>query len=746
MPETPTANNENSEPTGTPTSVHKGGETNSPGKEPKLPPPGRRVGLPWWVMLPLLGTMLLLLWSPFEEQRQEIDYSFFHAQVAKRNVEEIKVSGQQVLGTFRVPPLVSETKVSGGDAKTPSDDSTPSEQASVDTGAKSEPAEGTDDTPSTTAADNAKIDANAPSEKSDKPRLPKNFLVTLLSNYVEHEQGEFWLANGVDRITVETPVDYQSILTFVWLALLIGFAVTMFVMFRRTRDQMMGGGGFLGSITRSPARKYGESDTRITFDDVAGLKGVKRDLKEIVEFLRDPKKFAKLGARIPKGVLLMGPPGTGKTLLAKAVAGEAGVPFFSISGSGFIQMFVGVGASRVRDMFKTAKAAAPSILFIDEIDAVGRQRGAGLGGGHDEREQTLNQILSEMDGFSPSTSVIVVAATNRPDVLDPALLRPGRFDRHITVDRPTLEGRRQLFEVHSRDIPLDDDVDFDRLSRATTGLTGADIRNLCNEAALWATRENRDRVNMDDFEYARDKITLGDRRDDVLTDKERRLTAYHEAGHVLPGWFLPDCDRVHKVTIIPRGRALGVTHYLPDEDRHNISQSELQARLTMLLGGRTAEKIEYDEFSAGAENDLKEATKLARRMVTSWGMSERLGPIAYSQSEEHPFLGREMGHEQRQFSEHTAQVIDEEVAKILHAAADRARRVLTDHHTQLVALAEALLEREELDEAEIAEIIGPPPHRKDWQVSRPKITDHTDGPSEPVGAVQQSENHQSSGE
>ncbi len=747
LPESHPPDDEKSDPARTPPAAQQPAAqqksaAKSSGNGLKLPPQGRRVGLPWWVMVPLLGTMLLLLWSPFEEERQEIDYSFFHAQVAKGNVKTINVRGQQVLGQFRVAPLLSEAKLV---VETPREVS----DAPVTTKEESAPER---DQANASKKDETTIDAMAEkSESSDEEpidentaRLPQNFMVTLLSNYVEYDQGQFWLANGVDEITVEPPVDYQGILTFVWLALLIGGLVAMFVMFRRTRDQMVGGGGLLGSITRSPARKYDESDTRVTFDDVAGLKGVKRDLKEIVDFLRDPKRFAKLGARIPKGVLLMGPPGTGKTLLAKAVAGEAGVPFFSISGSEFIQMFVGVGASRVRDMFKTAKAAAPAILFIDEIDAVGRQRGAGLGGGHDEREQTLNQILSEMDGFSPSTSVIVVAATNRPDVLDPALLRPGRFDRHITVDRPTLDGRRQLFEVHSRDIPLDDDVDFDRLARATTGLTGADIRNLCNEAALWATRENRERVSMDDFEYARDKITLGDRRDDVLTDKERRLTAYHEAGHVLPGWFLPDCDRVHKVTIIPRGRALGVTHYLPDEDRHNISQSELQARLTMLLGGRTAEKLTFDEFSAGAENDLKEATKLARRMVTSWGMSERLGPIAYAQSEEHPFLGREMGHEQKQFSEHTAQVIDEEVAKILHAAADRARRVLNDHHQQLVDLSEALLEREELDELEIAEIIGPPPHRQDWQTSRPKTKERIgrriESDTQPVSSIQGDEN------
>jgi cell division protease FtsH len=475
---------------------------------------------------------------------------------------------------------------------------------------------------------------------------------------------------------------------------------------RRARDQMLGG-GMLSGVMRSPARRYAADGERTTFSDVAGLGNVKKDLQEIVDFLRDPAKFQRLGARVPKGVLLMGPPGTGKTLLAKAVAGEAGVPFFSINGSEFIQLFVGVGAGRVRDLFQTAQANSPAILFIDEVDAIGRQRGAGLGGGHDEREQTLNQILSEMDGFSPTSTVIVLAATNRPDVLDPALLRPGRFDRHITVDRPTLAGRRELFEVHSREVPLADDVDFERLSRATVGMTGADIRNLVNEAALWATRHDQNVVRMSDFEYARDKVLLGAAREDVLTDEEKQITAYHEAGHAILAWFTPGCDRVHKVTILPRGRALGVTQLVPDEERYNISEHDLEGRLAMLLAGRAAEKIQFDEFSAGAENDLREATRLARRMVTHWGMSERLGPVAYHVSEDHPFLGREIAQHERQFSEHTFRIIDEEVAKILHAAEERAKSTLQEHAEKLSTLAEALLEREEIDEAELRDLIGP---------------------------------------
>jgi cell division protease FtsH len=383
------------------------------------------------------------------------------------------------------------------------------------------------------------------------------------------------------------------------------------------------------------------------------------------------------------------------------------VPFFSINGSEFIQLFVGVGAGRVRDMFQTAQANAPAILFIDEIDAVGRQRGAGLGGGHDEREQTLNQILSEMDGFSPTSTVIVLAATNRPDVLDPALLRPGRFDRHITVDRPTLAGRRELFEVHSKGVPLADDVDFERLARATVGMTGADIRNLVNEAALWAARRDETVVRMRDFEYARDKVLMGAAREDVLAEEEKLITAYHEAGHTLLAWLTPGCDRVHKVTILPRGRALGVTQLVADEERYNTNQRDLQATLAMALGGRAAEKLQFDQYSAGAESDLQRATALARRMVTRWGMSDRLGPVAYHMGEDHPFLGREIAQHERQFSEHTAQVIDEEVEKILHTAEDLAKRTVQQNEGKLTAIAKALLEREVLDEAEITALIGP---------------------------------------
>ena len=498
-----------------------------------------------------------------------------------------------------------------------------------------------------------------------------------------------------------------------WIALYFGplvlLLVVLWFMMRRARDQFLGG-GILSGFSKSPAKRYESGKQPITFNDVAGLEGVKNDLQEIVEFLKNPEKFQRLGGRIPKGTLLMGPPGTGKTLLAKAVAGEAGVPFFSINGSEFIQMFVGVGASRVRDLFRTAKDAAPCILFIDEIDAVGRVRGAGLGGGHDEREQTLNQILSEMDGFSPNESVIVLAATNRPDVLDPALLRPGRFDRHITVDRPNLKGREAIFKVHCQKVTLADDVDLHRLAGGTVGLTGADIRNLVNEAALWATREGKDKVHMADFEIARDKVLMGPKREEVLSGKEKMMTAYHESGHALLAWLVPGADKVHKVTIIPRGRALGVTQLLPEEDRLNIGEGELHARLVFMMGGRAAEKLVFDEYSAGAEDDLKRATQLARRMVTHWGMSERLGPVAYRTSEEHPFLGKEIV-EQREFSEHTAQLIDEEVARILHQAAERAHDLLDKNRPLLEKLATGLAENEVLDHREIEELIGPSPTR-----------------------------------
>ena len=492
-----------------------------------------------------------------------------------------------------------------------------------------------------------------------------------------------------------------QVLLFVAMPLL--FLAFLYFMMRRSTDPM--GGGMLGNFVRSPAKRFKAGDQKTTFDDVAGMDQAKQELQEIVEFLKDPVKFQKLGATIPKGVLLMGSPGTGKTLLARATAGEADVPFFSINGSEFIQMFVGVGASRVRDMFRTAKEASPCIIFVDEIDAVGRERGAGLGGGHDEREQTLNQILSEMDGFAATEAVIVMAATNRPDVLDPALLRPGRFDRHIQVDRPNKKGRRGILNVHTRKVPLGKDVDLDEIAARTIGFSGAELRNLVNEAALIATRKEKTSVEMDDFEAARDRVLMGPEREELLNEHERRMTAYHEAGHTLLAWIFPTLDPVYKVTIIPRGRSLGLTQLLPDEERFNIGEIKLHDQLSMVMGGRAAEKLVFNEYSAGAEDDLRRATQLARRMVAYWGMSETIGPVAFRQGEEHPFLGKEM-HSSRDFSEQTAFRIDQEIQKFLGEAAERATRVLRERRDELDQLANALLEHEAIGKEEIIAILG----------------------------------------
>jgi len=553
----------------------------------------------------------------------------------------------------------------------------------------------------------------APAIKDENPNsdedgeLEKFFRVTLSRSGEERAVLRELLDDPANDVTYKYKErdNTTAILVMILFTLPLVFLLMMWLSYRRSRNEMMGG-GFLSGFSKSPAKRYEPTKLRTTFKDVAGLKSVKADLLEIVEFLKSPEKFRKLGGRIPKGVLLNGPPGTGKTLLARAVAGEADVPFFSVSGSEFIQMFVGVGASRVRDLFKNAKDAGSAIIFIHEIDAVGRQRGAGLGGGHDEREQTLNQILSEMDGFTPSDSVIVVAATNRPDVLDPALLRPGRFDRHVTVGRPTLEGRKEIFKVHVRDVPLDADVNLDTLAAATVGLTGADIRNLVNEAALWAARQNKSRVNMADFDYSRDKVLMGAKREEVLSEKQKEAVAYHEAGHALLGWLLPGAHQVHKVTIVPRGRALGVTQYLPNEDQLlSRSEDELSDELAIFLGGRAAEHLVFEHINVGAENDLERATALARRMVTHWGMTERLGPVSYKSSDDDPFLGREI-HQGRQFSEHTMELIDEEVARILHEADDRAISLLKEHREKLDKIAYMLYEKEEIDSVMIAAAIG----------------------------------------
>jgi cell division protease FtsH len=472
---------------------------------------------------------------------------------------------------------------------------------------------------------------------------------------------------------------------------------------KRAQQQIQGGPGGLFSFGASKAKLFDAKKPGVTFNDVAGMDNTKQQLKETIEFLKDPSKFKRLGAKIPKGVLLVGPPGTGKTLLARATAGEAGVPFYSISGSEFIEMFVGVGASRVRDMFKKAKASQPSIIFIDEIDAVGRTRGAGLGGGHDEREQTLNQLLSEMDGFESHEEVIVMAATNRPDVLDPALLRPGRFDRHIVIDRPGWKERKSILEVHVRDKTLADDVDLETMARGTPGMTGADIENLANEAALVAIRKNKEKIDMSDFEEAKDVILMGSVREETISDTEKRITAYHEAGHALVAWKLPGTDPIHKVSILPRGIAMGVTQLLPEEDRHYYPKTYLMSRLSVALAGRVAEKIVFNDVSSGAQNDLKEATSLAEKMVAQWGMSDKVGPINLGRGEEHPFLGRELAQPKR-YSEDMAWLMDQEIRELIIEAESRAEEILKSNRNALDNLAEALIKEEVLERDDVERI------------------------------------------
>ena len=485
-----------------------------------------------------------------------------------------------------------------------------------------------------------------------------------------------------------------------WFPMLLLIGVWIFFM----RQIQIGGGKAL-SFGKSKARLMEEGPNKVTFEDVAGIEESKSELEAIVKFLKDPKKFTKLGGRIPKGVLLVGSPGTGKTLLARAIAGEAGVPFFSISGSDFVEMFVGVGASRVRDLFMRGKKNAPCIIFIDEIDAVGRHRGAGLGGGHVEREQTLNQLLVEMDGFEANEGVILLAATNRPDVLDPALLRPGRFDRQVVVPLPDVKGREGVLKVHIKKVPLDDDVDLATVARGTPGFAGADLANLVNEAALWAALSDAEVVSMKHFEYAKDKILMGsERRSLVLSDREKEITAYHEAGHAICAKLIPDADPVHKVTIVPRGVALGLMQQLPENEKHTYPKQYWLDRICIAFGGRAAEEVIFDEITTGAGSDIQVATNIARKMVCEWGMSETLGPLAYGRQDDAVFLGREIGH-QRDYSEDTAHRIDEEVRQIIESGLDRARTLLKDHRVLLEELSKALLEKETLDSKQVEDIV-----------------------------------------
>jgi cell division protease FtsH len=545
------------------------------------------------------------------------------------------------------------------------------------------------------------IDIQLPGEK--KPTRVKYFQ-TFLPSF----QGEGLIAQLEEKnvvINVESnekgSILWQILIGVLPWALIIG--IWIFIM-RRAQQQIRGGPGGLFSFGESKAKLYDTKKPSATFKDVAGMENTKQQLKETIEFLKDPSKFRRLGAKIPKGVLLVGPPGTGKTLLARAVAGEAGVPFYSLSASEFVEMFVGVGASRVRDMFKKAKASQPSIIFIDEIDSVGRTRGTGLGGGHDEREQTLNQLLSEMDGFESHEEVIVMAATNRPDILDPALLRPGRFDRHIVIDRPGWKERKAILEIHVRDKVVAADVDFEILARGTPGMTGADLENLANEAALIAIRKNKEKIDIRDFEEARDVVLMGSVREETISDIEKRITAYHEAGHALVAWELPGADPIHKVSIIPRGMAMGATQLLPEEDRHYYPKTYLMNRLSVALAGRVAEKIVFNDISSGAQNDLKEATSLAEKMVAQWGMSDKVGPLNLGRGEEHPFLGRELAQPKR-YSEEMAWLMDQEIRKLLTDAELKAEEILINNKHILDNLAEALIKEEVLERDDVERII-----------------------------------------
>ena len=553
---------------------------------------------------------------------------------------------------------------------------------------------------------------------------------TIRGYYVSNERfttfnpGDPELVNDLisNRVEIHTgPEKKPSLLLEIlisWFPMLL--LIGLWVFFMRQMQGGIGGGRGAMSFGRSKARLMSEDQVKVTFKDVAGVEEAKEEVSELVEFLKDPRKFQKLGGRIPRGVLMVGAPGTGKTLLAKAIAGEAKVPFFSISGSDFVEMFVGVGASRVRDMFAQAKKHSPCIIFIDEIDAVGRHRGAGLGGGHDEREQTLNQLLVEMDGFEGNEGIIVIAATNRPDVLDPALLRPGRFDRQVVVPLPDIRGREQILKVHMRKVPCDDDVRADLLARGTPGFSGADLSNLVNEAALFAAKGNQRTVEMADFEKAKDKILMGtERRSMVMTEDEKKLTAYHEAGHAIVGRIVPEHDPVYKVTIIPRGRALGVTMFLPEKDKLSHTRQKLESQISSLFGGRIAEELIFgaQSVTTGASNDIERATEIARNMVTRWGLSERLGPLTYSDEDSHPFLGQTLAHQNgKTLSDDTARAIDEEIRRFIDENYERTRRILTENMDKLHLMAEALIKYETLDSDQIDDIMAGKEPRlpKDW--------------------------------
>lgn len=604
-----------------------------------------------WIVL-IWMFMFYLLGPRDDPNRMKLSYTDFKKQVTQENVVEITVKGQDLTGKLK-EPIEGETR-------------------STLFGGKESP--------------------EFDHFRTTIPSFQDPGLMDLLEEkrvtiHAESEDRSWFLTLLI------------SILPWV---LIIGFFVYSS---RKFRERMGGGGGLFG-FGKSKAKLYTKSKSNLTFQDVAGLANAKKELQEVVDFLKDPSKFRSLGGELPRGILLVGPPGVGKTLMARAVAGEADVPFYSISGSEFIEMFVGVGASRVRDMFKNAKEDAPSIIFVDELDSIGRVRGTGLGGGHDEREQTLNQILAEMDGFATHENVIVMSATNRPDVLDPALIRPGRFDRRITLEPPQKQARKAILEVHTRDVPLSEHVDLEELAGRTVGFSGAELKNLVNEAALLAARKEKQNVEAEDFDQARDKIIMGIEREDVIKDEEKRMIAYHEAGHALVAKFYPGADPLEKVSIIPRGRTLGATEQIPAEDRHNFTRSYLLGRIAVMLGGRAAERIVFEDVTSGAGDDIKNATQLARRMVCQWGMSDKVGPVTFRQGEPHPFLGREIS-DPKDFSEETARTIDEEVRRIIREMEEKAGEMLTSKRDKLDALAEGLLEHEALSREEIDGMLGP---------------------------------------
>jgi cell division protease FtsH len=614
---------------------------------------------PTWLRLLLFFAIWLIISYAYMNfmtptQVEEIPYTAFKEKVKAGEIAEIKVEGQEISGRYREEKEDKEAEEKKKEDKPQARIEGPGYFETVMPG----------------------ID-----DPELLPLLEKNN-VTIKA---EPEDGSwFW----------------TLVITLLPWVLIIG----VFVMInKRMRKQIGSAGGPFG-FGKSKAKKVEQEQVQVTFDDVAGLENAKNEVKEMVAYLKEPSKFLDLGAELPKGLLLVGPPGSGKTLMARAMAGEAGVPFFSISGSEFIEMFVGVGASRVRDMFEKAKKEAPALIFIDELDSIGRVRGTGIGGGHDEREQTLNQILSEMDGFTPQQSVIVIAATNRPDVLDPALVRPGRFDRQISLDLPQRKARREILELHCRNVPVDEDVDFDHIAGATVGFSGAELKNLVNEAALLAASKGKDKVTMEDFAESRDKILMGVKREDRMTDEEKRKVAYHEAGHALAALLIPGADPLNKVTIIPRGRSMGATEQVPEEDRHNLGKEYLLGRIAVMVGGRAAEELMFEDITTGAGDDLKKATQIAKRMVTQWGMSEKIGPVAFQKGEPHPFLGRELTTE-KDYSEATAELIDSEVKRILEEGVAQARKIMKENRERLETLAEELIEKETLTSDEIRELL-----------------------------------------